>query len=118
MITNAGYMLIVDDVASNLEVKSRGLTARGYTIRTADSGPRALEMVAASPPDLILLDILMPGMDGYEVLRQLKRDPRLRDIPVIFQSALHETVDKVKGLQLGAVDYLTKPFDFEEVCAR
>src|SRR5712692_8298135 len=118
MITNAGYILIVDDVASNLEVQSRGLTARGYTVRTAVSGQRALEMVADSPPELILLDILMPGMDGYEVLRQLKRDPRLRDIPVIFLSALNETVDRVKGLQLGAVDYLSKPFDFEEVYAR
>src|ERR1700682_4000421 len=118
MTSNAGYILIVDDVASNLEVQSRGLTARGYTVRTTNNGERALEIIRDSPPELILLDILMLGMDGFEVCRQLKSDPRLRDIPVIFLSALYETVDKLKGFDLGAVDYLTKPFDFDEVLAR
>ncbi|MDO8803120.1 MAG: response regulator, partial [Elusimicrobiota bacterium] len=87
-------------------------------VRAAFSGEMALQAARNDPPDLILLDINMPEMNGYEVCRQLKADERLKDIPVIFLSALTETMDKVKAFGLGGVDYITKPFQFEEVEAR
>ncbi len=114
----AADILIVDDAPENLDVLERLLKGRGYTTRPVRDGARALEEVAAKPPDLILLDIRMPGMEGYEVCRRLKEDARLREIPVLFLSALDDTTDKVKAFHAGGVDYVTKPFQFEEVLSR
>ena len=111
-------ILIVDDTPGNVLLLVRMLTERGYKARTALSGKLALQAVRAEPPDLILLDIAMPEMNGYEVCQQLKADAALKDIPVIFISALNETIDKVKAFRVGGVDYVTKPFQFEEVYAR
>jgi PAS domain S-box-containing protein len=113
-----GTILAVDDVADNLELLSTLLTCVGYTVRTTTNGAFALQVARSAPPDLVLLDIRMPGMDGFAVCRQLKDDPSLRDIPVIFISALHEIEDKVKAFAAGGVDYLTKPFHEAEVLAR
>jgi len=101
-------ILVVDDTPENIDVL-RGILGAEYTLKVANSGLLALKIAAAQPPDLILLDIMMPGMDGYEVCRQLKADPRTAAIPVIFITARAETEDEVQGLVLGAVDYLTKP---------
>jgi signal transduction histidine kinase len=114
----ASNILIVDDTPANLLLLARMLTERGYKTQTVLSGELALQSAREDPPDLILLDINMPGMNGYEVCIQLKTDPALKDIPVIFISALSETMDKVKAFQVGGVDYVTKPFQFEEVYAR
>jgi signal transduction histidine kinase len=111
-------ILIVDDIPANVLLLVRMLAERGYRPRPVSSGKLALEAARAEPPDLILLDITMPEMNGYEVCEQLKADAALKDIPVIFVSALHETMDKVKAFRAGAVDYVTKPFQFEEVYAR
>ena len=111
-------ILIVDDKAESLLVLKRILIGRGYQVRAVTSGAQALEAVGLQVPDLILLDILMPEMDGYEVCRQLKADDRLRDVPVLFLSALGETEDKVKAFAAGGVDYITKPFQVEEVMVR
>lgn len=111
-------ILVVDDNPANLQVLSHMLKERGYGTRQALSGSAALRAVESQPPDLILLDIMMPQMDGYEVCRQLKADERLRRIPVIFLSALVETEDKVKAFAVGGADYVSKPFQFEEVRAR
>lgn len=94
------------------------LTEHGYTVHPASDGELALEFVRSIVPDLILLDIRMPGVDGYEVCRRLKADERTRSIPIIFISILENERDKVKGFQEGAVDYITKPFQAEEVLAR
>ena len=110
--------LIVDDTPANLQVLSGMLEDRGYVTRPVTNGKMALQAAQNDPPDLILLDIIMPGMDGYEVCARLKADEKLKDIPVIFISALTETLDKVKGFGVGAADYVTKPFQFEEVQAR
>lgn len=101
-------ILVVDDTPDNISVL-RGILAADYSIKIANSGILALEIVAAQLPDLILLDVMMPGMDGYEVCRLLKADPLTRAIPVIFITAKTESEDEVQGLSLGAVDYLTKP---------
>ena len=111
-------ILIVDDVAANLQVLTGMLDARGYLTRPVTSGKMALLAAQNDPPDLVLLDITMPGMDGYEVCARMKANEKLKDIPVIFISALHETLDKVKGFSVGGLDYVTKPFQFEEVHAR
>ena len=111
-------ILIVDDTPANVLLLDRMLTEKGYKTRTFRSGRLALDAARIEPPDLILLDIAMPEMDGFEVCRQLKADTVLKEIPVIFISALHETIDKVKAFQVGGVDYVTKPFQFEEVYAR
>ena len=111
-------ILMVDDNATNLQVLSQTLAGRGYRLLVAKNGDSALTITAKAEPNLILLDIMMPGMDGFEVCRQLKADPATHDIPIIFLSALGQTQDKVKGLNLGAVDYITKPFQPEEVIAR
>jgi putative two-component system response regulator len=111
-------ILMVDDNATNLQVLSQTLAGRDYRLLVAKNGESALAIVRKAQPDLILLDIMMPGMDGFEVCRQLKADPATHDIPIIFLSALGQTEDKVRGLQLGAVDYITKPFQPEEVIAR
>jgi sigma-B regulation protein RsbU (phosphoserine phosphatase) len=111
-------ILIVDDVAANLQVLTGMLDDRGYLTRPVTSGKMALLAAQNDLPDLVLLDITMPGMDGYEVCARMKANEKLKDIPVIFISALHETLDKVKGFSVGGLDYVTKPFQFEEVHAR
>lgn len=111
-------IVIVDDTPENLRLLGQILTEQGYRVRSIPSGERALATVRKERPDLILLDILMPGMDGYEVCSQLKADDQLKDIPVIFISALNEVFDKVKAFSIGGVDYITKPFQIEEVLAR
>jgi signal transduction histidine kinase len=111
-------VLLVDDTAENLALMS-GLLKDLYRIKVANSGERALAVAATAPaPDLILLDIMMPGMDGYEVCARLKADPALRDVPVIFVSGLTETLDKVRAFDVGGVDFVTKPFQAAEVHAR
>jgi sigma-B regulation protein RsbU (phosphoserine phosphatase) len=111
-------ILIVDDTPANLSLLSQMLSSQGYRVRAANSGPRALESAHTLPPDLILLDIRMPGMNGFEVCEQLKTDSLTSDIPVIFISALNELQDKIHGFKVGGVDYITKPFQLEEVLVR
>ncbi len=111
-------ILIVDDTPVNLRLLSKLLGKQGYAVRPANSGSQALTAARLEPPDLILLDIMMPGMDGYAVCEQLKADSRTAAVPIIFISALSETDNKVKGFSLGGVDYITKPFQAEEVLAR
>jgi signal transduction histidine kinase len=111
-------ILVVDDTPANLQLLSGMLKDCGYKVRPALSGELALQSARHSPPDLILLDITMPGISGYEVAGELKRDENLRDIPIIFISALTETLDKVRAFGAGGVDYITKPFQYEEVVAR
>ena len=113
-----GDILIVDDTPANLRLLSQMLAERGYGVRAVTSGPRALASARVAPPDLVLLDIKMPGMNGYEVCEQLMADPLTRNIPVIFISALDEIQDKVQAFAVGGVDYITKPFQFKEVLAR
>jgi len=115
---NAANILIVDDTPANLQVLTGMLKERGHRVRPVPSGRLALQVAANEPPDLILLDIMMPKMDGYEVCTRLKSDPKLKDIPVLFISGLSETVDKVKAFGVGGVDYITKPFQIAEVHAR
>jgi PAS domain S-box-containing protein len=116
--TRFDKILVVDDTTANLRLLTNLLTAHGYTVYPASDGELALEFVRSTLPDLILMDIRMPGMDGYEVCRRLKADERTRSIPVIFISILEDERDKVKGFQAGGVDYITKPFQAEEVLAR
>ncbi len=116
--TNQYDILIVDDTPDSLKILSRMLKERGYRVRPAANGRHALKSVAARLPDLILLDVKMPVMDGYEVCRRLKSDAHSRHVPVIFISALDETAKKVEGFAAGGVDYITKPFDTEEVLSR
>jgi putative two-component system response regulator len=115
---SADSILIVDDAPENLHVLVRILTAEGYRPRAVRSGKLAIRAAENDPPDLILLDIMMPEMDGYEVCRQIKANDQLKDIPVIFLSALDEADDKVKAFAAGGVDYVTKPFHVDEVKAR
>jgi sigma-B regulation protein RsbU (phosphoserine phosphatase) len=113
-----GNILIVDDTPANLRLLAAMLVEQGYKVRSAINGPLALRATRAAPPDMILLDINMPEMNGYEVSERLKADEKTRDIPVIFISALDETTDKVKAFAVGGVDYISKPFHLEEVLAR
>jgi signal transduction histidine kinase len=111
-------IVIVDDTPENLRLLAQMLGEQGYRVRSAPNGQRALATVQKERPDLILLDILMPEMNGFEVCQRLKADESLSDIPVIFISALNEVFDKVTAFSVGAVDYITKPFQIEEVLAR
>ncbi|MEJ2659315.1 MAG: response regulator, partial [Desulfobacteraceae bacterium] len=111
-------ILVVDDATANLQFLTNLLTTHGFMVHPASDGELALEFVRITLPDLILLDIRLPGMDGFEVCRRLKADARTRSIPVIFISILEDEGDKVKGFQAGGVDYITKPFQPEEVLAR
>ncbi len=111
-------ILLVDDNPTNLKVLSGAMADSGWTILVATDGERALKQVEYALPDLILLDVMMPGMNGFETCAKLKSNPITQEIPVIFITALDEAIDKVKGLNLGAVDYITKPFQQEEVLAR
>ncbi|MEG4420423.1 ATP-binding protein [Microcoleus sp. LAD1_D5] len=116
--TPLGNILVVDDTPENLRLLSTMLTQRGYTPRCVINGKMALRACNSNPPDLILLDIMMPEMNGYEVCQHLKLEPKTREIPVIFISAKDEVFDKVNAFAVGGVDYISKPFQFEEVLAR
>jgi signal transduction histidine kinase len=111
-------ILLVDDSPTNLKVLTGAITSCGWEILVATEGETALELAEYAKPDLVLLDVMMPGIDGFETCCRLKANPETCEIPVIFMTALSDTVDKVKGLSLGAVDYITKPFQQEEVIAR
>ncbi len=113
-----GDVFIVDDNLSNLQLLERLLSENQYRVRMANSGVRALRAIKTEPPELIMLDINMPEMDGYQVCMELKANAETKDIPVIFISALDDVLDKVKAFKLGAIDYVTKPFQAEEVLAR
>jgi CheY-like chemotaxis protein len=113
-----GFILIVDDNPTNLAVLSQTLKSAGFAVRVAEDGESALQLVARKPPALILLDVQMPGIDGFETCKKLKADPKTQAIPIIFLTALTDVQNKVKGLSLGAVDYISKPFEQEEVLAR
>ena len=113
-----GTILIVDDNSANLGVLSDALSQEGFEVRVAKSGKMALERVKYALPDLILLDVMMPEIDGFETCRRLQANPETKQIPIIFMTALSDTANKVEGFKLGAVDYITKPFQQEEVLAR
>ncbi|MGI0486729.1 response regulator [Pantanalinema rosaneae CENA516] len=118
MMKDSPLILVVDDTLSNLELISEALSDAGYEVAIALDGERALKQIPYSLPDLILLDLMMPGIDGFETCKRLKENPQSRDIPVIFMTASSDTENKVKGFSLGAVDYITKPFQEAEVLAR
>ncbi|MEM9543228.1 MAG: response regulator, partial [Cyanobacteria bacterium P01_E01_bin.42] len=111
-------ILIVDDRLSNLRLLADLLEEQDFQVRKATCGKVAIKAAQKDPPDLILLDIQMPDLDGYEVCKQLKLDPKTRDIPIIFLSALDAVFDKVKAFEVGGIDYITKPFQYEEILAR
>lgn len=113
-----GTLLIVDDNPTNLELLLDTLKDSGFKVLVARDGPSTFQRLSHALPDLILLDVLMPGMDGFEVCRKLKENKATRDIPVIFMTSLDDTHNKIKGFQVGAVDYVTKPFQQEEVLVR
>ena len=118
MNNNVDEILIVDDTPANLKLLSQILSSHGYKIRVALSGSQALTSVELAQPDLILLDIKMPDMNGFEVCRQLKANSKTSQIPVIFISALNDLQDKLQGFHVGGLDYISKPFQIEEVLAR
>ncbi len=118
MAKKRSTVLIVDDTPENLRVLGELLEADGYEVRVATNGAQGLDIATSTTVDLVLLDIMMPGEDGYEVCRQLKAGKRTADIPVVFLTALDSTEDEAKGLQLGAVDYITKPFQLGLVRSR
>jgi two-component system sensor histidine kinase/response regulator len=111
-------ILIVDDTPANLSVLVDTLSEAGYHLMVAEDGEDALAQTAHTQPDLILLDVMMPGLDGFETCRRLKAKPRTRDIPVLFMTALTDTTEKVRAFAAGAVDYITKPIQHEEALAR
>ncbi|MCC5634343.1 hybrid sensor histidine kinase/response regulator [Nostoc sp. CHAB 5844] len=111
-------ILVVDDTITNLEIISQALTNAGFFVTTARNGEKALQQIQEKLPDLILLDVMMPGIDGFETCQKLKNNPITQDIPVIFMTGISDIETKVKGLNLGAVDYITKPCQKEEVLAR
>lgn len=115
---NHAKVLIVDDEPSNLDLLSRKLEFTGYEILSATSGAEAIDKAVSEAPDVILLDIMMPAMDGYETCQRLKSSNRTKEIPVIFMTALTDTQDKVRAFEVGGLDYITKPFHSEEVLAR
>src|SRR6185503_16433258 len=115
---STGRILVVDDHEDNVELLRARLVAWGYEVECAHDGMQALDAVNASPPDLILLDVMMPSVDGNEVARRIKQNPALPFIPIIMQTALDSTESKVEGLEAGADDYITKPIEFAELKAR
>jgi signal transduction histidine kinase len=117
-LLHKSHLLIVDDNPTNIDVLFQYLDDAGFAISVAENGESALEQCEYYLPDLILLDVMMPGMDGFETCRRLKGNPETAEIPVVFMTALTDVVDKVKGFSVGAVDYVTKPFQHEEVLAR
>ncbi len=118
MNVSKGNILVVDDTKENLRVLVETLGNEGYTVRPALSGKIALTAAQKQLPDLVLLDIIMPDMGGYQVCEAFKSDPLLKEVPIIFISALGEVTDKVKGFSAGGVDYICKPFHTEELLAR
>ncbi len=118
LISEKTNILVVDDTIENLTLLSRMLKDCGFTVRPVPNGRLAIQAAKLSKPDLILLDIMMPEMNGFEVCSQIKSDTMLKDIPILFISALTETSEKIKAFEAGGVDYITKPFQFEEVRAR
>ncbi|MBW4582261.1 MAG: response regulator [Tildeniella nuda ZEHNDER 1965/U140] len=118
LLDTSANLLLVDDQLDNLRTLSAILKGRGYRVRKATSGETALETIRSQPPDLILLDIRMPDRDGYDICATLKADENTRDIPIIFLSALDDTADKIKAFAVGGADYMTKPFQAEEVLTR
>lgn len=116
--SSGGGVLVVEDIPASLKLLSDLLTRAGFVVRAAPNGELALWTARAQAPELVLLDVRMPGIDGYEVCRQLKLEPALRDVPVIFLSAHSDPDDKLKGFEAGGVDYISKPYQFEEVNAR
>jgi signal transduction histidine kinase len=115
---NPGFILIVDDNPTNLSVLAHALKGAGFSVRIATDGQTAIEQIQDELPELILLDVQMPGIDGFETCHLLKKNPLTKDIPIIFMTALADVKSKIKGLSLGAVDYITKPFEQEEVLLR
>lgn len=113
-----GRVLIIDDSPINLDLIQKTLTRAGFEVAVANTGINGLEWLDFNETDLILLDIIMPGIDGFQTCEMLKKNPSTQDIPIIFMTALNDSQDRVKGLSLGAVDYITKPFEQEEVLAR
>ncbi|NEP83185.1 MAG: response regulator, partial [Okeania sp. SIO3B3] len=113
-----GDILVVDDQPNNLRILSKILSKKGYKVREASSGKMALIAIQSQVPDLILLDIMMPQIDGYQVCQQLKANPKTKDISIIFVSALNGSVDKIKAFSVGGEDYITKPLQIEELLAR
>ncbi len=111
-------ILIVDDNPTNLDILFTALRQANFKVLVAKNGENAIHRAELGQPDVILLDIIMPGLDGFETCRRLKNKAETKDIPVIFLSALADTVDKVEGLKIGAVDYVTKPFQQSEILAR
>ncbi|NNG01851.1 MAG: response regulator [Desulfobacteraceae bacterium] len=118
MTKNSQTIMLVDDTPANLKVLFEYLESKGFKVLVATSGETALEGIAQLPPDLILLDVKMSGIDGFETCRRLKVDIATAGIPVIFMTVQDETVDVVRGFTLGAVDYITKPIQVERVLAR
>ncbi len=117
-LNNVAEILVVDDTTENLKLLSPILSENGYNVRLSPSGDLALRSVAVKLPDIILLDIRMPEMDGFELCEKLKSDEKSKDIPVIFVSAMDDVRDKVRAFKAGAVDYITKPFESEEILVR
>lgn len=115
---NKELILIVDDIPGNLKLLGRILKKKNYSISIADNAKKALKFIDKRKPDLILLDIMMPEMNGFELCTNLKNNKNKKDIPIIFISALDDTKSKVKGFELGGVDYITKPFIKQEVLVR
>ena len=111
-------ILIVDDMPNNISVLYETLTRFNYKCSSPATAKSALEQAQLAQPDLILLDVMMPGMDGFETCRRLKHNPATQAIPVLFMTAMAETINKVNGFNMGAVDYITKPFQLQEVLAR
>lgn len=117
-MADKGKILVVDDTPASLKLLTELLIGEGYEVRAAISGELALRAAASNPPELVLLDIRMPEMDGFEVCRRFKAQPAMHDVPVIFVSAASETDEKVQGFEIGAVDYVTKPYQRDELLAR
>jgi DNA-binding response OmpR family regulator len=115
---NQGNILLIDDLPENLQLLTELLISKGYTVRSVNSSSMALRTLKVKQPDVILLDIKMPEMDGYQICQVIKNDENLQDIPIIFISALDDIFDKVKAFESGGADYITKPFQIEEVLAR
>lgn len=116
--TRPATVLLVDDVPENLDLLIDTLRAAGHEIRVAESGERALKQLPYVEPDLVLLDVMLPGISGFDTCRRMKADPRWREVPVLFVTAMTEVTEKMKGFEAGGVDYLTKPFHPQEVLAR
>jgi len=114
-VTRQGRILVVDDTPVNLKLLADLLTAKGYSITTAASGPEALEKINGATPDIVLLDVMMPGMSGYDVCRKIRENPATAMLPVVMVTALDPGQERVKGIDAGADDFLSKPFDATEL---